>query len=356
MCDMTWWRLTPLARAGLTSRRCCGRMGAVVEIRSLLRDYLQGLVAEGENRLPVDDEARAVLRAWMLAARRGGARAAGLRAAAEAEQEAPLPAAAANALAGDEALQAEDDSSPAVNSNVAMLREALREENASAAEEEENELYFRPGGKTPEEAWQMAQVLLPRWSPLRELGTLRDTPVWGEGNHQADIMFVGDAPNYYDEQAGRPFCGEAGAKLDGMLKAMGLSRSMVYITHLVKFRPLVPRQTLNNRAPSKDEIRLSTPVLEFETRLVRPKVIVALGVIAARGLLQQGELPLAAYQQMEGGSFCGVPVIVTHHPSYLLRTSSLPERRRLWEEMLHVMQIAGLPISEKQRGYFLPKA
>lgn len=309
-----------------------------MEIRSLLRDYLQGLCAAGENRLPVDDEARVVLRAWMQAARRGGA---------------PLPP-PVQEVDGQLSAEAAPDGEM---SNVDMLHAALKEDTPNAPrEEEENELYFRPGGKTPEEAWKMAQVLLPRWAPLRELGTLRETAVWGEGNPQADIMFVGDAPNYYDEQAGRPFCGEAGAKLDGMLKAMGLSRSMVYITHLVKFRPMVPRQTLNNRAPSKDEIRLSTPVLEFEARLVRPKVIVALGVIAARGLLQQGELPLAAYQQMEGGSFCGVPVIVTHHPSYLLRTSSLPERRRLWEEMLHVMQIAGLPISEKQRGYFLPKA
>lgn len=306
-----------------------------VEIKTLVRDYLQSLCAVGEQCLPIDDEARAVLKRWWSAARRGGAPA---RPSAPEGADAPLPA------------------EPDARREMAMLRETLEEvSTADAAATEEECLYFRPGGRTPDEAWQLAQKLLPRWAPLRELGTLRDTPVWGEGCRTANIMFVGDAPNYYDEQAGRPFCGEAGAKLDGMLKAMGLSRSRVYITHLLKFRPMVPRQTFNNRPPTKDEIRLSAPVLEFETRLVQPRVIVALGVIAARGLLGRGELPLAAYQQIPDGNFCGVPVVVTHHPSYLLRTTDLAERRRLWEEMLRVMQLAGLPINDKQRGYFLPK-
>ncbi len=169
-------------------------------------------------------------------------------------------------------------------------------------------------------------------------------------------MFVGDAPVVQDEKLQKPFQGPAGEKLNGMLKAMGLDRRSVYITHLVKFRPGMPRQTLNNRAPSAREIALSLPVLEREVQLVAPRVIVALGVIAARALLRCGEIPLAACQALpEPKEFCGVPVVVTHHPSYLLRTSDLAERRRLWEEMLRVMEIAGLPISAKQRGYFLPK-
>lgn len=300
-------------------------------LKTLLSDYLQGLCAGGKLRLPVDTQARAVLRQWMLAARQGRG-----HVAAPSESSEP---------------QHED-----FRQGLARVRQALEQPLAPAEVEEDEEMFFRPGGRNAEEAWQMGQKLLPRWAPLRALGTLRDTPVWGEGSRQADIMFVGDAPNYYDEMARRPFCGESGAKLDGMLRAMGLSRSAVYITHIVKFRPMIPRQTTNNRVPTRDEIRLSVPVLEFETRLVCPKVIVALGVIAARGMLQKGDLPLAAYQEMKDGQFCGVPVVVTHHPSYLLRTSSLPERRRLWEEMLRVMEMAQLPISDKQRGYFLPKA
>ena len=116
----------------------------------------------------------------------------------------------------------------------------------------------------------------------------------------------------------------------------------------------MPRQTTNNRPPNEKELLFSSSIIELEVRLVQPKVIVALGVIAARGLLRMGDLPLTAYQQQHG-QFCGVPVIVTHHPSYLLRTNDLTERRKLWEEMLHVMEMCGLPISEKQRGYFLKK-
>jgi DNA polymerase len=215
--------------------------------------------------------------------------------------------------------------------------------------------FFRPGGSNAGEAWENMQRLLPTWAPLRQLGTLREKVVLPQGNRQADIVFVGDAPGYHDEKAGLPFQGEAGGKLDGMLKAMGLTREQVYLTHLVKFRPAQPRQTLNTRPPSDKELLFSRPVVDFELRLVQPRVIVALGVIAARGLLQQGNLPLAAYQERVW-DYNGIPVIVTHHPSYLLRTSDLGERRRLWEEMLHVMEIAGLPINDKQRGYFLPKA
>ena len=281
---------------------------------------------QGCSSLPVDEQARVVLRAWMRGEKRCNV---------------PPPLVP----------QAESKNS------AAELYEALESETPEPEvdDDEEEQVFFRPGGRTPEEAWEFAQNLLLRWEPLKLLNTLRSTPVWGEGSRQADIMFVGDAPNHYDEQAGRPFCGEAGGKLDGMLKAMGLTRQEVYITHFVKFRPMVPRQTYNNRPPSKDEIRLSAPVVKFEVEQVQPKVIVALGVIAARGLLQQGELPLAAYQQLQNASFCGVPVVVTHHPSYLLRTAVLEERRRLWEEMLRVMEMAALPISAKQRGYFLPK-
>lgn len=298
-------------------------MGGAVGIISLLKSYLQTLQADGEMRLPVDDDARRILREWMLAAKRGGVRP-------------PRPGAELDQLAQMRAVLADD-------------------EPDTPEDDEEMEAFFRPAGRTPEELWERARKLILNWPPLKNLHTLRDTLVWSEGSRTADIMFVGDAPNYYDEQNCRPFCGDAGAKLDGMLKAMGLSRSEVYITHLVKFRPMVPRQTFNNRPPSREEIRMSVPVLEFETKLVQPKVIVALGVIAARALLQQSDLPLSACQQIKDGRFFGIPVVVTHHPSYLLRTTSVAERRRLWEEMLRVMEIAGLPITPKQRGYFLTK-
>lgn len=305
----------------------------------MVLNYLRTLQQQGVERLPVDEEARAILRAWMLAARNGG------------RMPAPPPAAMMPAPPiAEPQMQQEEASRPTLRLDDIPEPELPTDEPRP----EDDVPFFRPGGQNPAEAWEAMQRLLPNWKPLRGLGTLRPTPVFGQGNLSADIMFVGDAVNYHDEKAGKPFQGAAGGKLDGMLKAMGLTREQVYITHLVKFRPEQPRQTLNTRPPTEKEIRFSAPVLDFEIGLVQPRVIVALGVIAARGILQRGNLPLAAYQQ-EHGSYNGIPVVVTHHPSYLLRTSDLSERRRLWEEMLYVMETAGLPISDKQRGYFLPK-
>lgn len=326
--------------------------------------YLRTLQEQGVQRLPVDEEARGILREWMLAARRGVKAIMPHRApmpAASPAATAPMPAPVAVSGAAPAAAPAptapagpEDD----ISQNIRELRAAAAapvDKNAPALTEEEIP-FFRPASDgTPAGQWEGLEKLLPHWKPLRELGTLRPTPVFGTGDRRASILFVGDCPNYHDEKNKTPFSGEAGGKLDGMLKAMGLTREQVYLTHLVKFRPSQPRQTLNTRPPSEKEVRLSLSVLDYEIRLVQPRVIVALGIVPARGLLQQGDLPLSAYQQLHGAQYNGTPVIVTHHPGYLLRTSDLAERRRLWEEMLRVMEMVGLPISDKQRGYFLPK-
>ncbi len=312
----------------------------------LVLNYLHNLQTQGVERLSVDESARGILREWMLAARRGIPK----------PTVATVPAAASATMSPAENVATRAAPVETV-AGISDLRSALHADDAPSATpayREEEVPFFRPGGSNAEEVWANAERMLPTWRPLKELGTLREKVVLGEGNRQASIMFVGDAPNYYDERAGRPFSGEAGEKLNGILKAMGLTREQVYITHLVKFRPLLPRQTTNNRVPSEKEIRFSTSVVELEARLVQPRVIVALGIVAARGLLQRGELPLADYRR-DGGQFCGIPVIVTHHPSYLLRTNDLAERRELWEEMLRAMALAGLPISEKQRAFFTKK-
>lgn len=355
-------------------------------LRQLITAWLQNHILGGCTKLAVDDEARALLRGWMLAERgekRGGTAARGRAEspppapAAQGEAQAgapgtpvapgapgtfgapgapgsaatPPPPAAGGAVPPDGAIAAQapdDELTPA-----GLRRLAMQDPESPPEVEEEDIPFFRPGGSSAEETWELTERLLPVWKPLQQLGTLRRKPVFGIGNRRADIVFVGDAPGYVDEQKGEPFGGEAGEKLDGILRAMGLSRSDVYITYLVKFRPAMPRQTINTRPPSTREILYSLSVVDLELRLVQPKVIVALGVIAARGLLQRGKLPLAEYRE-QPGSYRGIPVIVTHHPSYLLRTADLGERRHLWEDMLRVMQMAQLPISDKQRGYFLP--
>lgn len=314
--------------------------------RSFVLSYLETLTQQGERRLAIDDDARSILRAWMIAARKG----------ITAPAAAPAPIPQVNAEAGPTAIQAQFGAVAETSAPATSIFNAALIEDDTPAKQEEEDVFFRLPAGDAQAMWSYFENLLPRWQPLLDTSSLRERTVMGTGNKQADIMFVGDAPGFKDEEEGRPFVGAAGDKLDGMLRAMGLSREEIYLTYLVKNRPSLPRQTTNNRAPNEHEISIFSAVLEAEIQLVQPKVIVALGVIAARGLLKMGALPLSEYQsaaRFEPST--GIPVVVTHHPSYLLRTSDLAERRELWEEMLGVMRLVGLPISAKQAGYFLPK-
>lgn len=189
------------------------------------------------------------------------------------------------------------------------------------------------------------------WAPAKRLGTLRTTMVFSTGNPEAKLMLVGEAPGYQEERQKEPFVGPAGQKLNDILKAMGLGREAVYISNIVKFRPAMPGQTTNNRPPSAEEMASCLPFIREEIGIVRPKCIVALGGTAAKGLLGSDE----SVARLRGSwhEFEGVPVRVTYHPSYLLRTTSGNEdKRKVWEDMLVVMEQLGLPVSDKQRAYF----
>ena len=192
------------------------------------------------------------------------------------------------------------------------------------------------------------------WQPARQLGTLRDPLVFSTGDPTAKLVLVGEAPGYEEEKRGEPFTGPAGKKLDDILKAMGLAREQVYITNIVKNRPAMTRQATNNRKPNSAEIETWLPFVKAELAVLRPACIVALGATATEGLLGAGQ----GIGAMRGSwhEFNGIPVRATYHPSYLLRTEGrLEPKRQLWEDMLAVMEKLGMPINEKQRGYFLPR-
>jgi uracil-DNA glycosylase family 4 len=193
------------------------------------------------------------------------------------------------------------------------------------------------------------------WPPARAMGSLRETLVFATGNPDARVMLLGEAPGYQEEKEREPFVGPAGQKLNDILKAMGLSREDVYLSTLVKFRPATPNQSTNNRKPTPEEMAVCLPFIRAEIGIVQPQAIVALGSAAAEGLLGlSGTVP-----SMRGvwHDFDGTPVRVTYHPSYLLQTGGgLQTKRLLWEDMLSVMEKLGLPISDKQRGFFLPKS
>lgn len=192
------------------------------------------------------------------------------------------------------------------------------------------------------------------WAPTKSLGSLRETMVFATGNPEARVMLVGEAPGYQEEREREPFVGPAGQKLNDILKAMGLSREEVYISNIVKFRPATPNQTTNNRKSTPEEMEACMPFVRAEIGIVKPDCIIALGETAAEGLLKL----TGTVTSMRGPwhDFEGTPVRVTYHPSTLLQTNAASAtKRQLWEDMLAVMEKIGLPISDKQRGFFLPK-
>ncbi len=192
------------------------------------------------------------------------------------------------------------------------------------------------------------------WQPARSLGTLRDTMVFATGNPDARIVLVGEAPGYQEEKEREPFVGPAGQKLNDILRAMGIAREEVYISNIVKFRPATPRQTTNNRKPTPGEMASCMPFIREELAIIRPECVIALGGTAAEGLLGLG----GSVTSMRGRwhEFDGIPTRVTYHPSYLLQSGGNNSvKRQVWEDMLAVMELLQIPISDKQRGYFLAK-
>jgi len=179
--------------------------------------------------------------------------------------------------------------------------------------------------------------------------------VFGTGDVQADIFFCGEAPGADEELKGEPFVGKAGELLTKIIRAMGLTREAVYIANILKWRPEHDKP-YGNRPPTIEEMRFCLPYLEAQLTIVQPKVIIALGNTAVTGLL--GPDPTRKMGAIRGKwqDLNGTPLMVTFHPSYLLRAESQAnpnaKKRQVWEDMLQVMEKVGLPISEKQRGFF----
>jgi DNA polymerase len=180
----------------------------------------------------------------------------------------------------------------------------------------------------------------------------RQNVVFGVGDIDSPLMFVGEAPGADEDAKGEPFVGAAGELLTRIIKTMGFNRSSVYIANILKCRPDTPGQTSGNRKPTPDEMKTCLPYLLAQIEVIRPKVLVALGATAIEGLLGKTE-PVG---KLRGKflQFRDIPLMPTFHPAYLVRNQALSEKRKVWEDMLQVMELLGAPISEKQRGYFLP--
>ena len=164
-------------------------------------------------------------------------------------------------------------------------------------------------------------------------------------------MFVGEAPGADEDEQGEPFVGKAGQLFTKIIQTMGLSRETVYIANILKCRPDTPGETSGNRKPMPEEMQTCIPYLHEQIDLIKPKVIVALGATAVEGLLGK----TIGITKLRGNwrEYRGTPLMPTYHPAYLLRNQALSEKRNVWEDMLAAMEKLGMPITEKQRGYFL---
>ena len=184
------------------------------------------------------------------------------------------------------------------------------------------------------------------------LASSRRNVVFGVGDIHSPVMFVGEAPGADEDVQGEPFVGAAGQLLTKIIKAMGFTRESVYIANVLKCRPDTPGQTSGNRKPTSEEMKTCLPYLLAQIDVIRPKVMVALGATAIEGLLGRAE-PVG---KLRGKflEFREIPLMPTFHPSYLLRNQAQSEKRKVWEDMLQVLERLDAPISEKQRGFFLP--
>jgi len=156
--------------------------------------------------------------------------------------------------------------------------------------------------------------------------------VFGEGNPRAELVFVGEGPGEEEDRQGLPFVGRAGQLLNQIIQAMGLKRQAVYICNVVKCRPP------GNRTPERDEIETCLPFLERQLAVIRPRVIVCLGSVAAQALLRLHR-PM---NELRGQWFDynGMRLLVTYHPAYLLRNPAA--KRYVWGDLQKVMTELGL--------------
>ncbi|MHC4356799.1 MAG: uracil-DNA glycosylase, partial [Planctomycetota bacterium] len=175
-----------------------------------------------------------------------------------------------------------------------------------------------------------------------DLGSSRTNAVPGEGNPDARIMFVGEAPGADEDAQGRPFVGRAGQLLDKIIAACGLKRSDVFIGNILKCRPP------DNRDPRAEEIISCLPYLQRQIEIIEPEVLVALGAHAAKTLLNTaksiGQLRGQFHEYYSGLGRPPVKLMATYHTAYLLRNYSPENRRKVWEDMKKVLAELDLPI------------
>lgn len=188
----------------------------------------------------------------------------------------------------------------------------------------------RPAARSGGQAWEVLERRVAACVAC-DLHRSRKQTVFGVGSREAEWLVIGEAPGAEEDRRGEPFVGRAGKLLDSMLGAIGLARERVFIANILKCRPP------SNRDPRPEEVVACASFLEQQIALLEPRIILAVGRIAAQNLLGTdtpiGKLRGRVHQRESGGP----PVVVTYHPAYLLR--SPVEKRKAWEDLKLAMKV-----------------
>ena len=299
-----------------------------VKFREALGRYVQVLQDQGVRRVPLDRQAREVLRGMRVAPAKASA-----PLPTQAPPASPIPVVPARTVAAAPKPAAAPASAPAPSAPASAVAVSVSASGSKQARLD------RLAAKAKDE--------------LKDVpgDTFRNNFVFGEGSPDARIVFVGEAPGAEEDKLGRPFVGRAGQLLNKMIEAMGLKRDEVYIANILKFRPSMPEGAPGNRKPTPEEMATCLPYVLAQIEILAPGVIVALGSTSVEGLLGPG-LPISRIRG-KFVDFRGIALMPTFHPSYLLHNPTNETKRKVWEDLMQVMEKTGMPISEKQRGFFL---
>lgn len=239
---------------------------------------------------------------------------------------AAVPAPQAEASAPQAPAQGEPEPSPVPESPHAPQAEPMPEAPPleAYAEYAEAQVAEAAFDEVAELDWGALEERIAGCTACEELVVNRTRTVFGVGNRQAELLVIGEAPGAEEDQQGEPFVGRAGKLLNAMLKGIGFARQEVYIANVLKCRPP------NNRDPAEAEVQACAPFLQRQIELIKPRVILAVGRIAAQNLLHS-DVPIGKLRGQLHRHQSGVPLVVTYHPAYLLRSPL--EKRKAWLDL-----------------------
>jgi DNA polymerase len=261
---------------------------------------------------------------------------------------APVAPAAAAASAPSVRPAAVTGSAPARPAVAPVVAAAPKPAVVSAAPMPDAPIFTLAAG-TKAERLQALRRLVDACAETRKHLTASHRALLGHGSADAKVVFVGEAPSLEEMEAGQAFAGASGELLQKILGAAAISPADYYLAPVMVWRPEPPTQ-YGKRPPTARELAFNLPYLRAQIDVVAPRIVVALGAQAFEAL--HGRTPSITQARGQWFDLAGVPLMPTYHPNYLLHNPSASAKRAVWEDFLLVMEKLGLPISEKQRGFF----